>query len=207
MKLKTVVMVVLGFALLVGAVSAYDLNFIEKNANVLLENGGYTPVDDGAWGKMEYDCDSFNFQGHQLEDGIEYALISYAEPYPGTGSLILGIGIANNGGELHIVQGPFDLDALKYHTYVNPPDPAEYAGQTGAKIWLVPTSDLTISDSTATFKNVWNPSNYLFETELIENGGQCATIPVPEFPSMAVPAALLVGIIGIIAYVGVRKEN
>ena len=35
-------------------------------------------VDDGAWGKMSYDCDSFVFNGHGLEPEEEYELINYA---------------------------------------------------------------------------------------------------------------------------------
>ena len=44
--------------------------------------------------------------------------------------------------------------------------PGDYQDVKGAKIWLVPASDLTIVDTTATLK-AWNPATYLFETSLI----------------------------------------
>ena len=117
-------------------------------------------VEDGAWGKMQYNLEGstfdFVFNGHGLEPSSEYTLIYYPDPWPGTGLLCLGSGTANNGGNVHIAAS-VDTGDLPFETEDNYPD--------GAKIWLVLSADVDCENQV--FNNVWNPTEYLFEYDLI----------------------------------------
>jgi hypothetical protein len=111
-------------------------------------------IDDGAWGKMKYHltASTFNFlfNGHGLEPGTEYSLIYYPDPWPGDGLIILGTATVNDEGNIHI-KGSVDTGDLPIETDENE----------GAKIWLVLSSDV---DEVMTG---WNPTEYLFEFDLI----------------------------------------
>ena len=162
----------------VGAVSASTLNLVQKD-------GSWNPIPGGASGILvySYEGSAFTFDGTGLPSGV-YSLISYEEPYPGTGSILLGTGTAVSGN-IHI-EGTLNLVLNTY------PE-----GE-GAKIWLVPSSDFTEGPG---FSD-WNPSTYLFETALINPG----EIPVPEFPTMALPAALIIGLLGAVLFIQKSKE-
>jgi hypothetical protein len=127
-------------------------------------------VDGGAWGKYNYKLSGTGadttvsgvFNGHGLVADESYSLIYYPEvapnPWPATGwgVVVLGIGTANTGGNVHIkgtgiIGGPDPQ-----------PDVGDYIGKTGDKIWLVLSSDLTGSVMTG-----WTPAEYLFERSLI----------------------------------------
>ena len=106
-------------------------------------------VEDGAWGKLKYNLAGaefeFLFNGHGLEPGAEYSLIIYNDPWPGTGSVLLASGTACEYGNIHLA-GSIELGA----------DLAD------AKIWLVLSSDFDGSQMVG-----WNPTEYLFEYDLI----------------------------------------
>ena len=136
--------------------AAGNANFVNLVAK---DPATYTPVDGGAWGKMMYKFTPkpmFEFNGHGLVAGTEYALISYNENW-GSPNGILGYYVADVEGNVHIQGGAMPL---VYNTYITP---NEYAGQTGAKIWLIPSIDLATNGG----MGAWNPTTYLFETSLI----------------------------------------
>ena len=115
-------------------------------------------VDGGAWGKMKYSLSgtdfTYVFNGHGLEAGYDYTLIYYPDPWPGSGLICLGFGTANDNGDVHIKQS------------VNTGDlPIPEDENEGAKIWLVLSSDVDCEGQV--FNNVWNPTEYLFEYDLI----------------------------------------
>ncbi len=116
-------------------------------------------VEDGAWGKMKYShaaADfSFVFNGHGLEAGMDYALIYYPDPWPGSGLICLGEDTADIDGNVHI-KNTVDTGDLPAMNDGNYPD--------GAKIWLVLTSDV---DCMTQAMIGWNPVEYLFEYDLI----------------------------------------
>jgi hypothetical protein len=118
-------------------------------------------VDGGAWGKMKYKLAGrtfrFVFNGHGLEPKTEYSLIYYADPWPGNnpGALIAS-GTSNRGGNIHLAGSP-DLG-------MDLPDAADENYPDGAKIWLVLSDDY---DETNTKMADWNPTEYLFEHNLI----------------------------------------
>ena len=118
--------------------------------------GTWEIVDGGAWGKMKYNLSGstfdFNFNGHGLEPGYSYTLIYYPDPWPGTDLICLGDGIANGGGNVHIM-GSVDTGDL----------PAEGDDNDGAKIWLVLSDDVNCGVQ----MTGWNPTEYLFEFDLI----------------------------------------
>jgi hypothetical protein len=138
---------------------AQVVKLIEKTPT---DTGPFIPVLNGAFGSIMYQDDKFVFNGHRLDPGVEYALISYMEPWPGTGSIILGTGIATKAGNIQIKGGEV---ALVYNDYTaGTPTSQEYVGQVGAKIWLVPRSDMDVAGTSFI---AWNPDTYLFETSLI----------------------------------------
>ena len=115
---------------------------------------------DGAWGKMKYNlsCEEFNFvfNGHGLEPGQSYSLIYYPDPWPGSGLISLGTAVADEEGNVHIKSSVMTGDL-----------PAEYDENDGAKIWLTLSDDID-DESETTSMTGWNPTEYLFEHDLIK---------------------------------------
>ena len=120
-------------------------------------------VEDGAWGKMtalRFYKMFFVFNGHKLTEGVHYTLISYNEPgdtWPATENTILGTGTADTEGNIHIMGL---LSPLVMNDY--PTDTSDEYSGTGAKIWLVLSSDMD-----GTTLQGWNPTEYLFEGRLL----------------------------------------
>jgi len=114
-------------------------------------------VEGGAWGKMKYNQSGstfdFVFNGHDLDAGVDYTLIYYPDPWPGTGLICLGSGTVNEEGDVHIAES------------VNTGDlPACGDPNIGAKIWLVLSDDVDCDNK----MTGWNPTEYLFEYDFIE---------------------------------------
>lgn len=154
---------VLGFTLFFGGVSAAAVPQVTGHAQVVKlveKDSADWSIVPGAFGSLMYQQDRFVFNGHRLVPKTEYALISYAEPWPGTGSIILGSGTATRQGNLQIKGGAAKLFCNNYTGYTT----GDYRKGNGTKIWLVPAGD--IDAVTGTF-NVWHPDDYLFEEKLI----------------------------------------
>jgi hypothetical protein len=115
-------------------------------------------VEDGAWGKMNINKGKFVFNGHKLENDTEYVLICYQDDWPGTGSMWLGNATSNGNGNVHI-NGTINYDVLPSSVYTIDDEQVE-----GSKIWLVLADDF---DETSTEMIGWNPSEYLFEFDLL----------------------------------------
>jgi len=115
-------------------------------------------VQGGAWGKMKYNMSGleldFVFNGHGLEAGLDYTLIYYPDPWPGTGLICLGSGTATADGTVH-VKAAVDTGSLPIEADLND----------GAKIWLVLSADV---DCEGAQMVGWNPTEYLFEYDLIK---------------------------------------
>ena len=121
------------------------------------ESEDWPIVDPGAWGKMKYNLSGpefdFVFNGHGLVEGTEYTLIYYPDPWPGTGLICLGSGTVNEEGNIHIAESvEIDTDL-----------PIEEDENDGAKIWLVLSEDFNCDGEWS----AWNPTEYLFEEDLI----------------------------------------
>jgi hypothetical protein len=121
----------------------------------------WSPVWD-SFGVLIYDKASstfnYEFYGVNLQISTGYSLIYYGDPWPGNhpGALI-ATGTSDSSGLLHISSGTVELNMHLPHA-----SDANYP--TGAKIWLVPSSDY---NSGTNSMQAWNPANYLFEYELI----------------------------------------
>lgn len=131
----------------------------------------WTIVERGAWGKMKYRLSGtafdFVFNGKKLIPGEEYTLIYYPDPWPGSGLICLGTGIANKGGNVHIKEVDLIETDLPIEGDLNNPNNAGHASCIadstcieGAKIWVVLSSDV---DCTGQMMTGWNPADYLFE--------------------------------------------
>jgi hypothetical protein len=171
-KLLTVgIVVVVTLALLASPAMAKGKNGPAGNSNTghlyLYEKDSATwdIVPDGAWGKMKYNLSGstfdFVFNGHGLEQGYEYTLIYYPDPWPGDGLISLGAGTVNEEGNIHIM-GKVDSGDMPAASDLNHPDNGGTGTPplTGAKIWLVLTGDI---DGTEMEMIGWTPSEYLFE--------------------------------------------
>jgi hypothetical protein len=123
-----------------------------NHLNLVAKNPSDWTVVPGMSGKLNYGTNAFVFNGQGLTVGTDYSLISYKEPWPGTDSVLLGTGVADAYGDVHI------MGAMT--TVCN-----AYGDSTGAKIWLVPTGDMSGGSFIA-----WNPTQYLFESNLIATG-------------------------------------
>jgi len=139
---------------------------------------------------------AYTLEATGLTSGTEYALIYYADyedrennwggNNPGA---ILGIFTADSDGAIsysYSLDIGMDMPHVDDWNNAPPADytvaPDNYNHETGAKIWLVPTSDLT--NNNALPLTAWNPDDYLFETELIryfDNANNEITIPAGEF--------------------------
>jgi hypothetical protein len=118
-------------------------------------------VEDGAWGKLQYNLEGptfdFVFNGHGLEIGTNYTLIYYADPWPGNNpGTSIASGTSNEEGDIHLA-GSMDLG-------MDLPDPVDENYPDGAKIWLVLSDDY---DETTCQMTAWNPTEYLFEYDVI----------------------------------------
>lgn len=161
--LVLVLIVLLIGALTIGVLAGKDGQAGKSNvAHLYLyeKDASWVIVDGGAWGKMKYNLSGstfdFVFNGHGLVAGADYTLIYYPDPWPGTGLICLGSGIANDGGEVHIADSVTTGDL---------PDTGDDNYPGGAKIWLVLTNDV---DCTTNLKMIgWNRADYLFENNLI----------------------------------------
>jgi len=119
-------------------------------------------VDGGAWGKMKYNLSGptfdFVFNGHELNPGGGYTLIYYPDktgnPWPRVDVICLGSGTANGGGNVHIRDSADTGDLPDSTVDINP----------GAKIWLVESGAVDCDTNTM---SGWNPTEYLFEYDLI----------------------------------------
>lgn len=107
--------------------------------------------EDMALGKMKFNLEGqtfdFLFNGHGLEAATNYSLIYYPEPqttWPWPVE-VLATGMSNDEGDIHL-DGSVEL-----------PD-----GLSDAKIWLVLDGDIVGGELSG-----WNPSEYLFEHNLI----------------------------------------
>jgi len=171
---KTKAIKILGMILLLSmaipAVYARGPNGPSGKSNVahlyLVEKdpGDWSTVEDGAWGKMKYNIESssfdFVFNGHGLETDTGYSLIYYVDPWGASPQgLFIGAGSTDSLlGNVHIA-GSMDLET-------DLPMLGDENEVDGAKIWLVRSSDITVTDGEVSF-TVWNAEEYLFETDKI----------------------------------------
>ncbi|MCX6821777.1 MAG: hypothetical protein NTW30_03285 [Candidatus Aenigmarchaeota archaeon] len=177
----------------------------------------------GATGTLTFGTVGPTFKGtlitHGLIDG-NYALIYKPDTadrfttWTGIGGKVIATftGAQTNGISLPIDTNlginlpiPADWNAVPPADYCNKVNTWDsYAHCTGAKIWIVPTSDLTGSNNLPL--TAWNPTTYLFETDLVTYtvgnptatcvNGQCVPITCgistsgsPDFGSI-VPGAV-----------------
>lgn len=98
-------------------------------------------VEDGAWGKLIMKKNGFVFNGHGLVPGESYSLLDNAEW--GVTVEVEATGTADKNGNLHL-SGDSLID-----------------GGDSGKVWLV------LSDDVDTQMTAWNPTEYLFEYNLI----------------------------------------
>ena len=124
-------------------------------------SGAWPVIWTGAFGVLKYapsgSTFDFEFDGHRLQANTSYSLIYYADGWPGNhpGALI-ATGTSNSNGDLPL-SGTDDLG-------MDLPDPADANYPTGAKIWLVPSSNYNSSTKSMT---AFNPSSYLFENNWV----------------------------------------
>jgi hypothetical protein len=124
----------------------------------------------GAWGFLDYRPQGaefkFLFVGKKLDPGVNYTLIYYPDPWPGSGLICLGSGTADVDGKVKIV-GKGDPTSPFYSEPVSTGNlPADFDANAGygAKIWLVLSSDVDCVNQEMVG---WNPVDYLFENTLI----------------------------------------
>ena len=186
-----IILAVLCIALIIGAVSAKGnppgntgksetvfINLTEKDSSVVAPNGSWGWILNGGFGKLQDKTApgaSFVFNAAKMTRNTEYALISYAEPYPGTRRTILGTAVSDRYGAVSI-KGKTDVTTGFVCNRYPTPTSNEYLVN-GTKIWLVPTSDLSMPLITSnllsfdtTYFTSWNDADYLFETDLVNKG-------------------------------------
>lgn len=153
--------------------ATFDMEFYAEQVNgtgpqsdtLFLDNktANWDPIiGDGMWGVLKWAGDGLTFdfsttlEAHGLAASTSYSLIYYADPWPGNNpGALLGTGTSDASGDLSISGSP-DLG-------IDLPDPADANYPGGAKIWLVLSSDY---DGAGNMTD-WNPSDYLFEYNLI----------------------------------------
>ena len=118
----------------------------------------WVPVENGAWGKLTFDSNNFVFNGHKLMNETEYALIYYGAdghndewPY----ATCIMTGFSNKGGNIHL-SGEYDFSAFIDDGTDDPED--------RQKIWLVLADDIDCENNQMIG---WNPTEYLFEYDVI----------------------------------------
>ncbi len=136
-------------------------------ANVLLilenKDDNWNPIyGDGVWGLLAYNpagsTFDYQFMARGLQPNTGYSLIYFADPWPGNhpGALIAAF-TSDASGMIALTAGSTDLN-------MDLPDPSDANYPTGAKIWLVLSSDYDIMTYAMT---AFQMSKYLFEHNLI----------------------------------------
>jgi len=171
-KLIISLMVALVMVLVPSSVAfAYDSKLVLENKD---SDTWEVEKGDGVRGVMWYDSAgsdfSYSLKAKGLEANEPYSLIYYADPWAGDNpGALIAEGTTNSKGKLKKKDntGEVDLGMSLPH-----PDDANYPD--GAKIWLVPSDCYDADTNTVTS---WQPSRFLFETELITYE---RTTPSPE---------------------------
>jgi len=121
----------------------------------------WSPITDTISGTVNYTYAGTTLSGTFTATGLatstSYDLIYYADPWPGTGGCILVGGVVSDGSG-NITSTAFSGSPVPSGTDTNLP--------VGIKVWLVPTGEF-VPGTPATWPHGWNPSSYLFETNLI----------------------------------------
>lgn len=147
------------------------------------KNSNWVVIPDDTRATLTYELASstFNyvFEGKAPWANTEYSLIYYADKpdrfvnWDGSnpGALIATF-TADENGDIPTTTGSIDLamnlptipdwNATAEANYCNNIEGDDYNLCRGAKIWLVPSDDYSVTALTA-----WNPTSYLFETDLI----------------------------------------
>jgi len=117
---------------------------------------------DGPRGVLFYsvigDVFDYEFDAVGLAQGVEYSLIYYADPWPGSNGALIDTGESNGvTGDIHL-EGWVDLGM----SIPVPEDDNCATTPAGAKIWLVPSSCYDEPEVIT-----WAPDDFLFETDLI----------------------------------------
>jgi hypothetical protein len=140
--------------------------------------GNWAPIPDGDHGQIIVNHDlTFDFDASGLDDGLYY-LVSWQES--GMSVIEIASGTSDDG----VISIDGTLPVLNYITYTS----GEYAGQTGAKIWLIPES---VYDGVNHVITAWTPTSWLFENLLLSQtfqeelvpGGECTC----DSPAMELP--------------------
>jgi hypothetical protein len=160
----------------------------------------WTIINDGISATLTFGTIGPKFTGTLTTNGLTPGTNNYALIYkPDTANRFVnwngagGVVITTfSGNGVFLINTPLvnlpiaaDWNAIANPDYCNKNNGFDsYAHCTGAKIWIVPTSDLT-SGSVLPL-TVWNPTTYLFETDLVTYtignptttcvGGQCVPI-------------------------------
>lgn len=167
----------LGFT---GLAQAATVNLYEKNPT------DWTVVADGGVGELTYQESGVKFEykvtGTGLVSDVNYSLVYYPDPWPGTGLVCLANATTTGEGAINC-EGSTDIG-------YNLPIDSDANKATGAKLWLVMTSDVDCGGQKMTG---WNPSTYLFEDKLIT---YTKTEPVIETPKSTSCTANCGGISG-----------
>ena len=194
MKVKTGLMSIMLLVLILamaGTVSAATVNLVEKdgepNWNVVPgSNCGTLTYSIDASGMLTYSFvvdDSNTLIGDHVLVVIAPEL-SGDSGWPQTGSMAL-TGLS----------GSADISGLLGNIY----DGKDYDGSVyGAKIWYVPTAIFDGSKFTD-----WDLGNILFEEDLITP----TTAPIPEFSTIAIPVASILGLLFFFNYRKRRREH
>lgn len=190
MKANTTIAMIITMALVIGMTgvgsavapaTTYDSSVVLDNKNI---TWALTP-DDSIGATIEYNFAADEFEWHASGNvpvaGAEYSLIYYADKpdrfnvWGGNnpGALIAtittdaGTGAFDTFGSINLGMdlphpNDYNMNPDPWDEYCNESGPDGYDHCTGAKLWMVPSSNYTEPALTA-----WNPAKYLFDTDLI----------------------------------------
>jgi hypothetical protein len=181
--------------------SLTDPDIYDANGCPLPGQGPWPIFANGAWGDMHYtvlgDKFKFSFEGEKLQINKGYTLIYYPDPWPGKNLICLGSGTTDGAGNIKIAGSKKFTDGdgnptglpMKYDANFYPISPS---GAVGAKIWLVPSADVTCTGdiTNPTAMVAWNPAAYLFEGNMIVYQYQFTNEPPKIINASATPSVL-----------------
>ena len=125
------------------------------NIGLVAKDGLWSPVPGNGSGTVTYSYTggilTASFIGTVPLANTNYSMIYYPDPWPGSGSCVFGSALSLADRSINIGAGVCPVPAA-----------GDKNMPAGIKIWLVPSSDYAGGQLTA-----WNPSNYLFEYNLL----------------------------------------
>jgi hypothetical protein len=173
---------------LVGTARATEITF-DKAGDVYIKYLGGTAGYDNTFGWVS-----------GVQPGITLHQLGTGKSTPPNTEFSIGYRAANEPIVLYITSPPLGGS----HTYYSDPTSANPDGINHVKITPVGSDEYEVNCG---FEDIYNGGDKDYDDILLTVRLEPTITPIPEFPAMALPAALIVGMLGAVLFIRRTREN